>query len=73
MKFDHENPKDMIFSDISLIIMLNIPTAFSAHHSSASPLSVDEHPFKHTVLRKRMSAFKGLANKDLHVLWNYVR
>lgn len=50
MKFDHENPKDIIFSDISLIIMLNIPTAFAAHHSPASLLSVDEHPFKHTLL-----------------------
>lgn len=50
MKFDHENPKDIIFSDISLIIMLDIPIAFSAHHSSASHFSVDEHPFKHTLL-----------------------
>lgn len=50
MKFDHENPKDIIFSDISLIIMVDIPTAFSAHHSLASLWSIDEHPFKHTLL-----------------------
>lgn len=55
-------------SDISLTIMLDIHIAFSAHH-----LSVDEHPFKHILFWKRVSGFKGLANTDLHVLWNYAR
>lgn len=49
MKFDHENPKDIVFSDISLIIMLDIHIAVSAHHLSASLLPLDEHPFKHTL------------------------
>lgn len=73
MQFDHENPKDTIVSDISLGTTLDIPTAFSARHSSAHPLSGDKHPFKRTLLWKRMSAGEGLANEDLHVLWNYVR
>lgn len=72
MKFDHENPKDKIFSDISLVIMLDIPTAFTAYHISPSLLSIDEHQFKHIFFIRR-SSFKGFANKDLHVLWNYVR
>lgn len=55
MKFDHENPKDIIFIDISLIIMLDIPLAFSAHHLLASLLSVDEHPFKHPLMKKNVS------------------
>lgn len=74
MKFDHENPNDRIFSNVvSLTIKLDIPVAFSAHHPSSSLLYVKERPFKYTLFCKRMSAFKGLANKDLHVLWNYVR
>lgn len=47
MKFDHENPNDKIFSDVSLAIKLDIPVAFSTHHPSSSLLYVEEHPFKH--------------------------
>lgn len=49
MKFDHENPNDRTFSDVSLAIKLDIPVAFSAHRPSSSILYVEEHPFKHTL------------------------
>lgn len=49
MKFDHENPNDRIFSNVSLTIKLDIPVAFSAHHPSSSLLYVKEHPFKYTL------------------------
>lgn len=50
MKFDHENPNDKIFSDISLTIMLDIHLAVLAHHQQANLLAIGEHPFKYTLL-----------------------
>lgn len=50
MKFDHENPNDRIFSDVSLTIKLDIPVALPAYYPSFSLLYVEEHPFKHTLL-----------------------
>lgn len=58
MKFDHENPNDRIFSDVSLTIKLDIPVAFSAHHPSSSLLYVEEHPFKDTPLLKKNVSFQ---------------